>query len=270
MKPTAVLATNTSSIVLEQLAEKLATPARLVGLHFFNPVARMPLLEVIRGSATGQDVVQRALAFGRQIDKLAIVCRSSPGFLVNRILMPYLSEAVRAAEEGIALPLIDQAAEDFGMPMGPIELADVVGLDVIMGVGKVFFHGPENAAPAILTRLFEQKKLGKKTGAGFYVWQNDKPQKPSTQGLVAPADLQDRLLLPLVNEAVAVLREGLVEDADLIDAGAIFGAGFAPFRGGPLQYARSRGIDAVVNRLEELRKTHGERFAPDAGWHLLR
>lgn len=269
MKPTAVLATNTSSIVLEQLAEKLATPNRLVGLHFFNPVARMPLLEIIRGAGTDQDVVQRALAFGRQIDKLAIVCLSSPGFLVNRILMPYLSEAIRAAEEGIALPLIDRAAEDFGMPMGPIELADVVGLDVIMGVGKVFFQGPEAAAPKILTQLFDQKKLGKKTGSGFYVWQNDKPQKPATQGAVAPADLQDRLLLPLVNEAVAVLRENLVADADLIDAGAIFGAGFAPFRGGPLQYARSRGMDAVVTRLQELRQVHGERFTPDVGWSLL-
>lgn len=270
MKPTAVLATNTSSIVLEQLSEKLATPSRLVGLHFFNPVARMPLVEVIRAADTDPGVVQRALAFGRQIDKLAIVCMSSPGFLVNRILMPYLSEAIRAAEEGIPLALIDRAAEDFGMPMGPIELADVVGLDVVMSVGKVFFQAPDVAAPKVLTQLYEQKKFGKKTGAGFYTWQDDKPRKPDPAGRQVPADLQDRLLLPLVNEAVAVLREHLVEDADLIDAGAIFGAGFAPFRGGPLQYARDRGADAIVARLEALRKTHGERFTPDSGWPLLR
>lgn len=269
MKPAAVLATNTSSIVLEQLSAKLATPARLVGLHFFNPVSRMPLVEVIRAAETDAGVVQRGLAFARQIDKLAIACRSSPGFLVNRVLMPYLGEAVRAAEEGIELAAIDRAAEDFGMPMGPIELADVVGLDVIMSVGKVFFASPDVPVPAVLKRLHEQKKFGKKTGEGFYVWQNDKPQKPAFKGSQAP-DLQDRLLLALVNEAVAVLREHIVDDADLVDAGVIFGAGFAPFRGGPLQYARSRGIDAVVARLEELRKVHGERFAPDAGWQLLR
>lgn len=269
MKPSAVLATNTSSIVLEQLAEKLATPSRLVGLHFFNPVARMPLVEVIRKADSDASVVQRALGFSRQIDKLAIVCMSSPGFLVNRVLMPYLSEAIRAAEEGIPLALIDRAAEDFGMPMGPIELADVVGLDVVMSVGKVFFQSAE-AAPKVLTQLYEQKKFGKKTGAGFYVWEQDKPRKPEPAGRQAPADLQDRLLLPLINEAVAVLREHIVEDADLIDAGAIFGAGFAPFRGGPLQYARTRGVDAIMTRLQELRQAHGERFTPDAGWQLLR
>ena len=183
MKPHAVLATNTSSIVLEQLSEKLATPSRLAGLHFFNPVARMPLVEVIRTQTTDPAVVQRALAFARQIDKLAIVCMSSPGFLVNRVLMPYLGEAIRAAEEGVPLTLIDRAAEDFGMPMGPIELADVVGLDVIMSVGKVFFQSAEVAAPPVLLKLYEQKKFGKKTGEGFYVWRNDKPQKPDAAGV---------------------------------------------------------------------------------------
>jgi 3-hydroxyacyl-CoA dehydrogenase / enoyl-CoA hydratase / 3-hydroxybutyryl-CoA epimerase len=269
IKPDAILATNTSSIVLEQLSEKLANPSRLVGLHFFNPVSRMPLVEVIRTKTTDPAVVQRALAFTRQIDKLAIVCMSSPGFLVNRILMPYLSEAIHAAEEGISLTLIDRTAEDFGMPMGPIELADVVGLDVVMSVGKVFFQSGEMATPSVLQRLYDQKKFGKKTGSGFYTWTNDKPQKPDPAGRPMPADLQDRLLLSLVNEAVAVLREGVVEDADLVDAGAIFGAGFAPFRGGPLQYARERGIQAVVNRLRELQAAYGERFAPDEGWSAL-
>jgi 3-hydroxyacyl-CoA dehydrogenase/enoyl-CoA hydratase/3-hydroxybutyryl-CoA epimerase len=269
MKPGAVLATNTSSIVLEQLAEKLAAPQRLIGLHFFNPVSRMPLIEVICAQRTDPRLVHAGLAFSRQIDKLAIACRSSPGFLVNRVLMPYLSEAVRAAEEGVPLALIDRAAEDFGMPMGPIELADVVGLDVVMSVGKVFFaSGAE--VPHVLSTRYEQKRFGKKTGEGFYVWRDDKPQKPSPAGKQMPADLQDRLLLPLVNEAVAVLREGLVEDADLVDAGVIFGAGFAPFRGGPIRYARTRGVDEIVARLEELRSTYGERFTPDAGWQLLR
>jgi 3-hydroxyacyl-CoA dehydrogenase / enoyl-CoA hydratase / 3-hydroxybutyryl-CoA epimerase len=268
LKSHAVLATNTSSIVLEQLAQNLAAPERLIGLHFFNPVARMPLIEVIHAERTQQQKVQAGLAFARQIDKLAIACRSSPGFLVNRVLMPYLSEAVRAAEEGIPLALIDRAAEEFGMPMGPIELADVVGLDVVMSVGKVFFASGAQV-PHVLSIRHQQKKFGKKSGEGFYVWSNDKPQKPPSAA-PAPPDLQDRLMLPLINEAVAVLREHIVEDADLIDAGVIFGAGFAPFRGGPIQYARTRGIDAILARLEELRSVHGERFAADAGWQLLR
>jgi 3-hydroxyacyl-CoA dehydrogenase/enoyl-CoA hydratase/3-hydroxybutyryl-CoA epimerase len=267
MKPGALLATNTSSIVLEQLAQDLAVPSRLVGLHFFNPVSRMPLIEVIRSEFADETYVRQALAFARQIDKLAVPCRSAPGFLVNRVLMPYLSEAIRAVEEGVPLPLIDAAAESFGMPMGPIELADVVGLDVIMSVGKVFFA--ETAAPKMLTELVENKKFGKKTGTGFYAWQDGKPEKPAVNGQAAPADLQDRLILSLVNEAVAVLREGVVDDADLVDAGVIFGTGFAPFRGGPLQYARNRGINAVIARLEELAQRYGERFQPDAGWKSL-
>jgi 3-hydroxyacyl-CoA dehydrogenase / enoyl-CoA hydratase / 3-hydroxybutyryl-CoA epimerase len=267
MKPGALLATNTSSIVLEQLASGLVNPARFVGLHFFNPVARMPLVEVIQSQHAEPESIRKALGFSRQIDKLAIACRSSPGFLVNRVLMPYLSEAIRAVEEGVPLSLIDEAAESFGMPMGPIELADVVGLDVIMSVGKVFFT--QRAAPLTLTRLVEQKKLGKKSGGGFYVWQEGKPQKPALETHELPPDLQDRLILPLVNEAVAVRREQVVDDADLIDAGAIFGAGFAPFRGGPLQYAKNRGVSAVIARLRELEQRYGERFRPDSGWQLL-
>jgi 3-hydroxyacyl-CoA dehydrogenase/enoyl-CoA hydratase/3-hydroxybutyryl-CoA epimerase len=269
MKPSAVLATNTSSIVLEELAQGLAAPQRLIGLHFFNPVARMPLLEVIHGDQTDPQRVQAGLAFARQIDKLAIACRSSPGFLVNRILMPYLSEAVRAAEEGIPFALIDRAAEEFGMPMGPLELADVVGLDVVMSVGRVFFQSGADV-PSVLAKRYEQKKFGKKTGEGFYVWSDDRPQKPAVAAQAELPDLQDRLMLPLINEAVAVLREHIVEDADLIDAGAIFGAGFAPFRGGPIQYARTRGVDAILKRLQELRSLYGDRFTPDAGWQLLR
>lgn len=269
MKPDAVLATNTSSIVLEQLSEKLADPTRLIGLHYFNPVSRMPLVEVIRSERSNEAMLRRGSAFARQIDKLAIVCRSSPGFLVNRVLMPYLGEAIRAAETGVSLAAIDRAAENFGMPMGPIELADVVGLDVIMSVGKVFFSMENVAIPAPLLKLIEAKKFGKKSGSGFYEWHDGKPVKPAIAGDAVPADLEDRLLLPLVNEAVAVLREQIVADADLVDAGVIFGAGFAPFRGGPLQYARARGVAVVVARLRELAGTYGRRFEPDQGWHLL-
>jgi 3-hydroxyacyl-CoA dehydrogenase/enoyl-CoA hydratase/3-hydroxybutyryl-CoA epimerase len=268
MKPGAVLATNTSSIVLEQLSAQLTDPTRLIGLHYFNPVARMPLVEVVRSEHSDSAMLQKGQAFARQIDKLAIVCHSSPGFLVNRVLMPYLSEAMRAVEEGVPLAAIDRAAENFGMPMGPIELADVVGLDVIMSVGKVFFQAESIQTPAPLLKLLEAKQFGKKSGAGFYQWRDGKPIKAQVRGSLPP-DLEDRLLLPLVNEAIAVWREKIVEDADLVDAGVIFGAGFAPFRGGPIHYARTRGVNTVVARLRELEGIYGSRFAPDTGWQLL-
>ncbi|AMN46999.1 3-hydroxyacyl-CoA dehydrogenase / enoyl-CoA hydratase / 3-hydroxybutyryl-CoA epimerase [Steroidobacter denitrificans] len=269
LKSSALLATNTSSIVLERLADKLAAPRRLIGLHFFNPVAHMPLVEVIHTRDTDAGVLRAGLAFARRLDKLPLPCRSSPGFLVNRVLMPYLGEALRAAEEGIALIHIDRAAEAFGMPMGPIELADMVGLDVIAGVSQVFL-APDIQLPTLLTTRQALGKLGKKTGEGFYVWRDGKPVKPSAGAAAAPEDLQDRLLLPLINEAVAVLREQVVEDEDLVDAGVIFGAGFAPFLGGPLRYARQRGVTEILACLEKLRESHGERFAADAGWSALR
>jgi 3-hydroxyacyl-CoA dehydrogenase/enoyl-CoA hydratase/3-hydroxybutyryl-CoA epimerase len=268
LKPGAVLATNTSSLQLETLATKLADPARLVGLHFFNPVAKMPLVEVIHAEGTHEHAVRAALAFARRLDKLPLPCRSAPGFVVNRILFPYMIEAMLAAREGVPLAVIDEAALAFGMPQGPIELADTVGLDVAYHVGRVLsaaFGGP---APDALQPMLEAKKLGRKTGEGFYRWVDGRPQRPPASG-AAPEDLQDRLILPMINEAVAVLREGIVADEELLDAGAIFGTGFAPFRGGPLHYARRRGVATVVARLEELAARHGPRFRPDAGWSTL-
>ena len=270
MKPQALLATNTSSIMLEPLAAKLAQPRRLVGLHFFNPVAQMPLIEVIHAQDTDPAAVQLATGFARRLDKLPIACRSAPGFMVNRVLTPYMFEAMLAAEEGVPLAAIDRAAVDFGMPMGPIELIDVVGLDVAAHVGEIIaaqLRRPLTAVPR-LNELLAAQKLGRKSGAGFYEWVDGKAVKPPATA-AAPADLVDRLILVLVNECVACLREGVVQDADLVDAAVIFGAGFAPFRGGPLTYARSRGITAVVARLNELAARHGARFAPDAGWSTL-
>jgi 3-hydroxyacyl-CoA dehydrogenase / enoyl-CoA hydratase / 3-hydroxybutyryl-CoA epimerase len=271
MKPTAVLATNTSSIMLEPLAESLGRPERLVGLHFFNPVPQMPLVEVVQGRDTGPQVMEAALAFARKLDKLPLPCRSAPGFVVNRVLMPYLHEAMYAAQEGVSPRAIDDAAVAFGMPMGPVELADVVGLDVASHVGEIVAAELGRAAPQLpqLKALLAAKKHGKKTGEGFYVWRNGKPEKPAATG-EAPPDLTDRLILVLVNECAAVLRERIVEEADLIDAGVIFGTGFAPFRGGPLQYARARGIASVIARLEELAARHGSRFLPDPGWKYLK
>lgn len=271
MKPTALLATNTSSITLEPLAAKLANPSRLVGLHFFNPVAQMPLIEIVSGASTDPAVAQAAVAFARRLDKLPVPCRSAPGFIVNRVLMPYLQEAMRIAQEGVPLPVIDRAAVDFGMPMGPVELADVVGLDVAQHVGKIIAAELGREAPNLdqLDALVAQKKLGRKTGSGFYEWKDGKAVKPSTGGAQPPADLVDRLILILVNECVATIREGVAAEADLVDAAVIFGTGFAPFRGGPLAYARSRGIDDVVARLKELAQRYGSRFEPDAGWATL-
>ena len=256
--------------MLEPLAEKLANPARLVGLHFFNPVAQMPLIEVVQSAMTDPAVVQSALTFARRLDKLPVPCRSAPGFIVNRVLMPYLHEAMYAAQEGTPLALIDQAAERFGMPMGPIELADVVGLDVCRDVGEIIASELGRSPPDLtrLKQLVAAKKLGRKTGEGFYVWRDGKPVKPAASGS-APADLQDRLILVLVNECAACLREGVVADSDLLDAAVVFGTGFAPFRGGPIAYARARGVDAVRSRLAELAQRYGARFVPDPGWSAL-
>ena len=266
LKPNAILATNTSSIEIETLSAGLEDPSRLVGIHFFNPVAQMQLVEIVRGTGTQPQAVQNALQFTRKLDKLPLPCKSAPGFVVNRILTPYVNEALFALESGIPAAVIDRAGKAFGMPMGPIELTDVVGLDVSLHVGRVLAGALQRRVPEILIKRVEQKKLGRKSGEGFYVWRDGKPVKPESAQFAMPADLTDRLILPMLNEAVACLREGVIEDADLLDAGAIFATGFAPFRGGPLHYARERGIADVTARLEELARRYGERFRPDPGW----
>jgi 3-hydroxyacyl-CoA dehydrogenase/enoyl-CoA hydratase/3-hydroxybutyryl-CoA epimerase len=270
MKADALLATNTSSIELERLADGLADPGRLVGLHFFNPVAQMPLVEIVSSVRTRAECAGRALTFARQIDKLPLPCRSAPGFLVNRVLVPYLHEAMYAAAEGVPLATIDRAAVDFGMPMGPVELADVVGLDVCRHVGEIVAAAVKRPGPdtAPLDALIAAKKLGRKSGEGFYVWRDGKAVKPAKVA-APPPELADRLLLPLVNECAACLREGIVADAGLVDAGIVFGAGFAPFRGGPLHYAGERGHEDVVASLERLAARFGPRFTPDPLWYQM-
>jgi 3-hydroxyacyl-CoA dehydrogenase / enoyl-CoA hydratase / 3-hydroxybutyryl-CoA epimerase len=232
-KPTALLATNTSSIPLERIASPMRDPGRLIGLHFFNPVARMMLVEIVVGASTRAELIPGAAAFTRQIDKLPLPVKSAPGFLVNRILAPYLMEAMRCVDEGMTSETVDEAALAFGMPVGPIELADTVGLDICMAVGKML--GRDTAPPKRLSELIAAGNLGRKTKRGFYDWSSGKAAK-SAPGVVPPG-LSDRLIRPLVTEAETALAEGIVADADLVDAGAIFGTGFAPFRGGPLHYA---------------------------------
>ncbi len=265
-----MLATNTSSIDIEVLAQDLPDPGRLVGIHFFNPVARMRLVEIVQGKATHPDILDKAAVFTRRLDKLPLPCKSAPGFVVNRILMPYINEALFAYEAGIPAAVIDEAGTRFGMPVGPIELADVVGLDVCLHVGQVLAKAFNRATPTVVRERVAQQKLGRKSGEGFYVWRDGKPlRQPSHQPHTLPEDLEDRLILPMLNEAVAVLREGIIADAELLDAGAIFATGFAPFRGGPLHYARTRGIAEVTRRLGELQRRYGERFRPDTGWDIL-
>jgi len=283
MKAGAILATNTSSIPLDQLASSLAEPGRLVGLHFFNPVALMPLVEVIHTPVTTPDSIAVATAVARKIDKLPLPCRSAPGFLVNRVLAPYMQEAMYAAQDGFSFDEIDRAATVFGLPVGPVELSDVVGLDVCRHVGSIVGHalGRPVADTSALDARIAEKKLGRKTGEGFYRWEKGRAVRDKTSAAPVPgvtkrpdsisrADLQDRLMLSLLNECVAVLREGLVESQEMIDAGVIFGCGFAPFRGGPLQDATTRGVSTCVARLEELSTRYGDRFKPDAGWSRLR
>ena len=267
MKAGALLASNTSSIPLDELRTAVATPGRFLGLHYFNPVAMMPLVEIVRQDQFDAANEKRALAFCKAIDKLPVPVKGSPGFLVNRILMPYLLEAVRMFKEGVPGPVLDKAAKKFGMPMGPIELADTVGLDVAASVGKELgsFLGVE--IPDGLDELIAAGKRGKKSGEGLYKWENGKPVKPEVDpNYQPPDDITDRMILPMLNESVSCLHDGVVEDADLLDAGVIFGTGFAPFRGGPIQHIRSEGAAKVKAQLEELAGKYGNRFAPKPGW----
>lgn len=267
MKADALLATNTSSIPLDQLRGAVQRPACFLGLHYFNPVALMPLIEIVRHDQLDAANTTRALAFCKAIDKLPVAVAGTPGFLVNRILMPYLLEAARAYSEGVPGPVLDKAAKKFGMPMGPIELIDTVGLDVAASVGAELgpFLGLD--IPPAIGELAQGGKRGKKDGAGFYVWEDGKPKKAEVDPkYVAPGDLEDRLILPLLNEAVACLHDRVVDDADLLDAGVIFGTGFAPFRGGPIQYIRDTGVDVLRAKLDTLAQKHGERFRARPGW----
>jgi len=232
-KAGAILATNTSSIPLEDIAHAMADPSRLIGLHFFNPVAKMMLVEIVVGRQTREALVPQAAAFVRQIDKLPLPVKSAPGFLVNRVLAPYLMAAMRCVDEGISPETVDESALAFGMPMGPIELADTVGLDICVAVGEML--GDDAAPPKKLMDAIAAGNLGRKSGRGFYAWVDGKPQKGAAGAV--PEGLAGRLIEPFVAEAKSALAEQIVVDADLVDAGAIFGTGFAPFRGGPLHYA---------------------------------
>jgi 3-hydroxyacyl-CoA dehydrogenase/enoyl-CoA hydratase/3-hydroxybutyryl-CoA epimerase len=272
MKEGAILATNTSSIPLEQLRDGLKKPERLVGLHFFNPVSRMMTVEVVSHDKADQAVLATALSFIGQIDRLPVPVKSSPGFLVNRALTPYMIEAMVMIDEGVQKETIDKAAEKFGMPMGPIELADQVGLDICLDVADMLkknLQREQPDAPQWLRDKVANKVLGRKTGKGFYEWKDGKAEKAPTVPDPTP-EMTDRLILPMLDVCVSAWREGVVDNVDVIDGAMIFGTGFAPFRGGPLHYAKARGIDNVVSALQVLAEKYGKRFSPDPGWDQLK
>jgi 3-hydroxyacyl-CoA dehydrogenase/enoyl-CoA hydratase/3-hydroxybutyryl-CoA epimerase len=236
-KPSALLATNTSSITLGEIGKALSHPERLVGIHFFNPVAKMQLVEIVSSEKTDPNVQKSALLFARKLDRLPLPVKSSPGFLVNRVLMPYLMESFILLQEGVPGPVIDQAALNFGMPMGPIELADTVGLDICLSVAENLARHYGGTVPERLRTLVSEKKLGRKTGEGLYHYENGKPKKAASDASSTELEaIAERLVAKLLHEANACLQEQVVADGDLLDAGIIFGTGFAPFRGGPIYY----------------------------------
>ncbi|KTD49524.1 enoyl CoA hydratase [Legionella rubrilucens] len=259
-KKTAIIATNTSSIPLDEISQVMKNPERLIGIHFFNPVAKMELVEVVSSVKSSKTVVQDACAFVGQIGRLPLPVKSSPGFLINRVLMPYLMECVQLIEEGYSGAVIDNAAEEFGMFMGPVELADTVGMDVCLAVAENLTGHFGGTVPQRLRDMVKEGKLGRKTGEGFYRYKNGKPIKPKVKSDKSGKDIANRLILRMVNESASCLREGVVADSDLLDGGMIFATGFAPFRGGPMNYAKQFGHDKLNELFAKLESKYGSRF----------
>lgn len=267
-KPDAIIATNTSSIPLDEINTVLKNPERLVGIHYFNPVAKMQLVEVVHGERTREDILEKAISFVRQIDRLPLPVKSSPGFLVNRILLPYLLESMEMYNEGVPMTAIDQAMVEFGMPMGPVTLADAVGLDVCLSVAKYLGKYFNTTVPSRLSKLVEEGKLGRKTGEGFYRYDKKGKQiKPGDVSYNKPLEeISNRLVLRILNESFACLREDVVQNSDLLDAGMIFGTGFAPFRGGPVHYAKTQGIRELYDQFVKQLEARGEKPKEVKSW----
>jgi len=272
MDEKAIIASNTSSLSISMLSEKMLHPERFVGMHFFNPVPRMPLVEIIPGKKTSAKTIATVVALAKEAGKTPIVVGDCAGFLVNRILLPYINEAVRMFEEGADFERIDKLLLDFGMPMGPFVLADEVGLDVGYKVAKVLedAYGERMQVSPILDRVYQQMKLlGNKSGKGFYLHEAKKRvANDAVKSLVFSKrqfdehEIIDRTMLIMVNEAAMCLQEGIVDNAQYLDMAMLMGTGFPPFRGGLLKYADSIGIESIVITLQSLAKHHGLRFEP--------
>ncbi|HKP04034.1 MAG TPA: 3-hydroxyacyl-CoA dehydrogenase NAD-binding domain-containing protein [Chthoniobacterales bacterium] len=269
---TTILATNTSALPIAELAESTGAPARVVGLHFFNPVSRMKLIEVVVGKATADETRERALAFARQIGKLPVLVQDSPGFLVNRVLFPYLLDAAEMFQNGVSAEEIDNALLEWGMPMGPLRLIDEIGIDITVDIAATLekAFGARDQAPEILQKMHSEKILGRKTGAGFYKYEG-KQQTPNDSlqqwrqesgekfGL---ENITNRLVYLMVNEAARCLEEKVVATPEDADYGMILGTGFPVYRGGPLRYAESVGLTKVVTDMDGIHSRAGEKFAP--------
>lgn len=276
---TALMLSNTSSLSISEMGGSVSGPSRVAGLHFFNPVERMPLVEVIRGKDTSEETIMKVTAFALRLGKIAVVVKDAPGFLVNRLLLPYMNEATRLLEEGAGVETVDHALLGFGMPMGAFILLDQVGLDIAAHAGENLqtAFGSRMSLSPILPAMLEAGRLGKKAGKGFYSYDNKGKRKPDPglAGVLKPLisgnggngkftdeEMVDRLILPMINEASRCLEEGVVDTPEAVDAAMIFGAGFPPFTAGPLRYTDARGIKDVVSALKTLAKSVDKRFAP--------
>ena len=268
-RPDAVIATNTSSLNLNDLAKHVQKPDRFVGIHFFNPVGKLDLVEVVRHDGSSSQVFETAQQFVGDIAKLPLPVTASPGFLVNRALMPYLGEALLMIDEGFQRERIDATAEAFGMPMGPVELADQVGLDICLAVADSLARDLDRPMPEVprwLREKVERGETGRKAGKGLYDYDDDgQPRKDALDG-EPNKEIAERLILPMLDAVASAIDEGVVEDADSADAAMIFATGFAPFLGGPMHYARSRGHGNIANALDRLEREHGTRFHPSSWW----
>jgi 3-hydroxyacyl-CoA dehydrogenase/enoyl-CoA hydratase/3-hydroxybutyryl-CoA epimerase/3-hydroxyacyl-CoA dehydrogenase/enoyl-CoA hydratase/3-hydroxybutyryl-CoA epimerase/enoyl-CoA isomerase len=279
VRPEAILASNTSTISITRLAEHVAAPERFVGMHFFHPVDRMELVEVIRGARTDDATVATIVALARRVRKTPIVVRDCAGFLVNRLLFPYMNEALVLLSEGVEADAIDAAAERYGMPMGPIALQDLVGLDTSLFAGRVMAaaYPGRGEVPPVLEALVARGRLGKKTGAGFRRFggkkgrpENDPalaeilaPLRTPPKSAHTPETITDRLFLPMLLEATRALEEGIVRDPVDADMGLILGIGYPAWRGGVLRACDTEGIARVAARVEALGSCGG-RFEPSA------
>jgi 3-hydroxyacyl-CoA dehydrogenase len=273
--PEAIFASNTSTLPISEIAVGASVPGRVVGMHFFNPVHRMPLVEVIRGERTSDETVATIFALAKALGKTPVVVKDAPGFLVNRILAPYLSEAVRLLQDGCRIEDVDGAMTGWGMPVGPLALLDDVGLDVAVKAAEVLHAGfPERIATGGEDALVASGRLGRKNGKGFYDYDGTTRGRPAKEAYEAlrlqppektplpPEVIQSRLVLPMVNEAAFCLEDEIVRDPARLDLAMIFGTGFPPFRGGLLRWADALGLGKVFTRLDDLAERLGPRFAP--------